>query len=242
MSLRLLITIFKMSDQPSNNNKNELGFLNLLVIVLSLYVLIVLLLDTIFKLPPELSKLLYLIDNAICVFFLSEFCYRFYHTESKLKFMQWGWIDLVASIPTIHFLRAGRVFRLIRVFRIFRAFRSTHHLVHHIFKNRAQGTFTMVSISAILLVIFCSIAILQVEVDPNSNIKSAEDALWWSYVTITGVGYGDKFPVTTEGRIIGAILMSAGVGLFVTVSGLAASWFVTGKLEEKRNSKDSQNE
>ena len=55
-----------------------------------------------------------------------------------------------------------------------------------------------------LLVIFSSIAILNVETAPESNIKTAEDAIWWAFVTITTVGYGDKFPVTTEGRIIAA--------------------------------------
>jgi voltage-gated potassium channel len=80
-----------------------------------------------------------------------------------------------------------------------------------------------------LLIIFSSIAILQVEKDPASNIKSAEDAIWWAYVTITTVGYGDKYPVTTEGRVIAAVLMTAGVGLFGTFTAYVASWFVAEK-------------
>jgi voltage-gated potassium channel len=95
-----------------------------------------------------------------------------------------------------------------------------------VFKNKAQGAFTSVAILAVLLIIFCSIGILQVEKDPNSNIKTAEDAIWWAYVTITTVGYGDKFPVTTEGRLIAALLMTAGVGLFGTFTAYVASWFV----------------
>ena len=102
--------------------------------------------------------------------------------------------------------------RKIRLLRLIRAFRSTQSFIHHVFKNKAQGTFTS-AILAILLIIFSSIAILQVEKDPASNIRSAEDAIWWAYVTITTVGYGDKYPVTTEGRVIAAVLMTAGVGL-----------------------------
>lgn len=75
-------------------------------------------------------------------------------------------------------------------------------------------------------------AILQLENDPNSNIKTAEDALWWSNVTITTVGYGDKFPVTTSGRILGAALMTVGVGIFGTLTALMASWFVEGKKKD----------
>ena len=62
------------------------------------------------------------------------------------------------------------------------------------------------------MVIFSSIAILNLENEPESNIKTASDALWWSFVTITTVGYGDKFPITYEGRIVAAFLMTAGVG------------------------------
>lgn len=213
------------------NNTEQLGFLNLLIIVLSIYVLLALLVDTFFKLPSEVSRILNITDNAICFVFLLDFGTRFYKAEDKLKFMQWGWIDLISSIPTLDFMRAGRMLRLIRLLRILRAFRSTKHLVQHIFRRRTQGALTAAAIIAVLMIVFSSIAILQVEVDPNSNIKTAEDAIWWAYVTITTVGYGDKFPVTTEGRVIAALLMTVGVGLFGTFTAYLASWFVGGKKE-----------
>lgn len=146
--------------------------------------------------------------------------------------MRWGWIDLVSSIPMVDFLRAGRILRLVRILRIIRAFRSLAQLVHHIFRNRAQGALTSVVITALLLVIFSAIAILQVETDPDSNIKTAEDALWWAYVTITTVGYGDKYPVTTEGRILAVLLMTAGVGTFGTFTAYTASWFSSGQKKD----------
>lgn len=218
-------------ENPGSQSK-KLGLLDIIVLALSAYVLIALLADTFFKIPEEISKVLDLLDNAICIFFIIEFFVRFYKAESKLKFMKWGWIDLISSIPNIDILRAGRALRLIRILRILRAFRSTKNLVSHIFASRAQGAFTTVSLLAILLIIFSSISILQFEDDPTSNIKTAEDALWWSYVTITTVGYGDKFPVTTEGRVIGAILMTAGVGLFGTYTGFISSWLLSGKKSD----------
>ncbi|MFN3754114.1 potassium channel family protein [Flavobacterium sp.] len=205
----------------------KLNLVNLIVLILSVYVLGALVIDSVYVLPTETSILLSYIDNVICGFFFIEFCIRFKNAENKPKFMRWGWIDLISCIPMIDVLRAGRLLRLIRLLRIVRAFRSTKQIVDHIFANKAQGAFTSVSIIAILLVIFSAIGILQVETDPNSNIKTAEDAIWWAYVTITTVGYGDKFPVTTEGRIIAAILMTAGVGLFGTFTAYIASWFVT---------------
>jgi voltage-gated potassium channel len=222
-----------MAENLSLENKNDkLGVLNIIVIILSIYVLCALIVDTAIVLPPETSRLLNYIDVAICIFFFFEFCIRFFKAENKLKFMAWGWIDLVSSIPMIGILRVGRIFRLIRLLRIIRAFRSTRKLVNHLFINKANGAFVSVFSIAILLLIFCSIAILQVETDPNSNIKTAEDAIWWAYVTITTVGYGDKFPVTTEGRVIAAILMTAGVGLFGTFTAYVSSWFISG---DKKN-------
>jgi len=213
------------------NNNNQLSLLNLVVFVLSIYVLLAILVDTVFMLPKETSILLTYIDNAICVFFFAEFCIRFYQAKDKIAFIKWGWIDLISSIPAISYLRAGRILRLIRLLRLIRAFRSTQMFVKFVFRNKAKGAFTSVTILAVLLIIFSSIAILQVEKDPNSNIKSAEDAIWWAYVTITTVGYGDKFPVTTEGRIIAAVLMTAGVGLFGTFTAYISSWFVVVKDE-----------
>ncbi len=218
-----------------DNTNEKFGILNILVFILSIYVLVALVVDTTMTLPEETSKLLNYIDIAICIFFFIEFCIRFYKAENKWKFMQWGWIDLVSSIPMINVLRMGRLLRLIRLVRILRAFRTTKHFLHHVFKNKVEGTFTSVTILAVLLIIFSSIAILQVENNPNGNIKTAEDAVWWAYVTITTVGYGDKYPVTTEGRIIASLLMTAGVGLFGTFTAYIASIFVSENKKEENN-------
>jgi voltage-gated potassium channel len=122
-----------------NNEQKRLGILDILVLILSVYVLGTLIVDTLFTLPKEISRVLGFLDNLICVFFIIEFFIRLTRAENKLKFMKWGWIDLLSSIPNIDFLRAGRALRLIRILRILRAFRSTKNIVTHIFKNKAQG-------------------------------------------------------------------------------------------------------
>ncbi|MFN8229481.1 MAG: ion transporter [Bacteroidia bacterium] len=214
-----------------SEKEERLNFFNLLIIILSFYVLGSLIVDTFFKLTPEVSKVLSYVDNIICIVFLIDFVLRFRRAEDKKSFMKWGWIDLIASIPTLDFMRAGRLLRLIRLIRIFRAFRSTKHIIQHVFKNKVEGTLTSAALIAILMLLFSSIAILQFETDPNSNIKTAEDAIWWSYVTITTVGYGDKYPVTSEGRLIAAVLMTVGVGLFGTFTAYVSSLFVKEKSD-----------
>jgi voltage-gated potassium channel len=213
----------------NDNAKKELSFFNILIFVLSLYVLLSLLISTVFQLSGELTILLNYIDNVICIVFLIDFSIRFKNSENKVEFMKWGWIDLVASIPSVDFLRAGRLLRLIRLLRVFRALKSTKLIYEHINRNKKQSALTSVALISFLMIVFSSISILQFEKGINSNIKTAEDAIWWAFVTITTVGYGDKFPVTTEGRVIGAILMTTGVGIFGTFTALVSSWFIDKK-------------
>lgn len=213
----------------NDNAKKEISLFNLLILFLSVYVLLSLLISTIFHLSDELTTLLNYIDNIICIVFLIDFVIRFKNSENKLEFMKWSWIDLVASIPSLDFLRAGRLLRLIRLLRVFRALKSTKLIYEYLNRNKKQSALTSVALISFLMVVFSSIAILQFEKDVNSNIKTAEDAIWWPYVTITTVGYGDKFPITAEGRIIGAILMTTGVGIFGTFTALISSWFIEKK-------------
>ena len=229
-----------MTDEKNIQKEDELSILDLLVTFLSIYVLGSLLADTLYELPPQTALLLNYIDDAICFIFFLDFCIRLYRAENKRQFLKWGWIDLISAIPMVEYLRVGRLFRLIRLLRVIRAFRSTRRLVHHIFKNKAEGTLTSVSIFAILIVIFSAIAILQVENVPESNIHTAEDALWWAYVTVTTVGYGDKYPVTTEGRLIASVLMTVGVGLFGTFTAFIATLFVRDQRAREQKKDESK--
>ena len=217
-----------MSEQPKNS-ENAFGGLSLIILILSLYVLISLVSTTFFNVSPEVQKILMQIDNFICIIFLIDFFYRFYKAPNKLNFLKWGWIDFISSIPFIDFLRVGRLLRLLRLLRILRAFKSVKHIAEHVYKDKSKGLLSTVAVIAFLMVLFSSVTILQVETAPNSNIKTAEDALWWSYTTLTTVGYGDRYPVTTEGRLIAAVLMTTGVGLCGTFAGYIASILMSKK-------------
>jgi voltage-gated potassium channel len=86
----------------------------------------------------------------------------------------------------------------------------------------------------ILLLEFGSIGILYAErTNADLNIATASDALWWVYVTITTVGYGDTYPVSQGGRIIGMLVMLAGVGLFGVLTGYLANKFIPQSEESK---------
>jgi voltage-gated potassium channel len=225
----------------TKEQKQALHPINVLVFFLSLYVIVALVVDTFFHLSPEMHALLMDIDYAVCLVFFIDFLYRLLTAKSKLAYMRWGWIDLLSSIP-MNFFLAGRLFRVFQLIRVLRAIRSIELITHFYFRNRVKSAFTSLAILAFVMIVFCSIGILKLEKDaPGSNIHTAEDALWWSYVTITTVGYGDKYPVTTEGRLLAAVLMTVGVGLFGTFTAYVASWFVIKKEEEDEAEKEEKN-
>jgi len=215
--------------------REQVGPFQFFTLVLSIYVLTALFVETVFKLPADVREILRVADHIICFVFLFDFVLRFRQARDKKQFMKWGWIDLLSSIPMLEVFRYGRIVRVVRVLRILRAIRSTKVILFYLFKNKTQGTFSLVSTISVILVIVGAIAMLLLEkgVD-GSNINNAPDALWWSFVTITTVGYGDYYPVTYEGRIVAAVLMTAGVGLFGTFTGFVASWF----LEEDQDKKE----
>ena len=74
---------------------------------------------------------------------------------------------------------------------------------------------------------------------PEANIKTPADALWWSAVTVTTVGYGDRFPVTSGGRIIAIILMVTGIGLFGAFTALFATFILTPEKEKREHQIES---
>jgi voltage-gated potassium channel len=198
--------------------------------------------DTFFPLSYQVSRLLHDVDYGICAIFFIDFLHRLFTAKNKWHYLRWGWIDLLSSIPMNVFL-AGRLFRMIQLLRVIRAIRSINFLSYYFLKNKVRGAFTSAAILAFTVIVFSAIGILKFEKDaPGSNIKTAEDALWWAYVTITTVGYGDKFPVTSEGRLIAAILMTVGVALFGTFTAYVASWFVVKKEEEMEEKKIEEKE
>lgn len=180
---------------------------------------------------PTLTILAYA-DTVVCVIFLVDFVKSFYDAPSKWRYMRtWGWIDLLSSIPVIDPLRWGRAARLLRIVRLFRGLKSARTMAHFVLVRREQSAALASMLLSLLLLVCCSIAILEVEVPAGGNIASPEDAMWWAVSTMTTVGYGDRFPITSEGRLIAVFLMTAGVGTFGMLAGLIASWFLTPAAE-----------
>lgn len=197
------------------------------MLVLCVYALAMLAAQTAVRFDPRTRDVLDYADYAVCAIFFADFWVNLIRATNRWRyFITWGWLDLLSSIPTFDIGRWGRLARVARILRMLRGLRATKVLATLVIRRRAQSAFLAATLVALLLLIFCSVAILNVESSSQSNIKTAEDAVWWAVTTITTVGYGDRYPVTSEGRAIAAILMCSGVGLFGTFSGFLAAWFV----------------
>ncbi len=177
---------------------------------------------------PNLDAVLQAINAVLFPIFLGDFVYRFVTAESRAGYFWrgFGWADLLSSLPFAR-VKILRLFRIWRVIRLFKAF-GARNLLNEFIQHRAENALLTVAFLVLCVLEFGSLAVLRAErASPNANIASAADALWWAYVTITTVGYGDRFPVTNWGRIVGVLVMTAGVGLFGTLSGFLANKFLT---------------
>lgn len=197
------------------------------VLLLSVYAVGALAASTFFHLSAGTKAVLSYADTAVCALFFADFLVTLARSRNRTRYLlTWGWLDLLSSIPAIDALRWGRTARAFRILRVLRGIRATKVVSEFILYRRAQSVFLAALLVSLLLIVFSASAILHLEDSPDANIRSPEDAIWWAVVTVTTVGYGDKFPVSSEGRLIAALLMTAGVGLFGTFSGFVAAWFL----------------
>lgn len=181
---------------------------------------------------PEVRSLIDCADVVVCVVFLLDFGISLVRAENKWRYLiTWGWIDLISAIPAFDAARWGRAARIVRLLRVIRGIKAARILLSLVACYRTRNAMLAGGLVVILAIFAASFAILQVETDPKSMIKTADDAIWWALCTITTVGYGDLYPVTRIGRIVAALLMLTGVSMFGALAGMLAGWF-TGAAED----------
>src|SRR5215469_16386086 len=115
---------------------HHIGAFQFGLLLFTILLLCALVADPLFSLPKEVSNLVHMLDAFACAMFFTDFCYRFYRAESKVGFMKWGWIDLIACIPNLEILRYGRLVRVLRVIRLLRGIRSFQLVLDAVFHER----------------------------------------------------------------------------------------------------------
>ena len=179
---------------------------------------------------PALETILAVMNGLFSVIFLLDFLYRSRLAGSFGDYFlrRFGWADLLSCLP-IAPLKLLRLFRLVEVIRRVRAAggRITWAGLQ---RERANSALLSLLLMGVLVLEFGSLLILQFEqFAPNASIVTGSDALWFTLVTIATVGYGDEYPVTDLGRLMGAVIIVTGVGIFGTLAGYLADLFLANR-------------
>lgn len=175
-----------------------------------------------------LDTVLGVMNALFSAVFLVDFTYRLATAPNRgaYFFRHFGWADLLASLPLAQ-LKVLRIFRVIRVIRLMRDV-GAQRIWRTVTRDRAGSALYALLLMGVVVLQFGSLTMLYIEqYAAGSNITTASDALWFTIVTISTVGYGDLYPVTNAGRLVGAGIIVVGVGIFGTFTGYLANMFLS---------------
>lgn len=168
------------------------------------------------RMDPGIRSFLIVLSWTVWAAFGVDLLIRLALADERVSYAVRHWYDvLLILLPLIRPLRLLRLIVLARI------------LDRSVGDTLAGKTLVYVSGAAGLATGLAAVAVLDAERGaPGANIRTFDDALWWAATTVTSVGYGDRFPVTTEGRIVAFVLMLVGLGLIGTVMASVAAWML----------------
>ncbi len=242
MLLNMRKRLFEIIEVSQDNDK-----LSATYDVVMLIAIIISIVPLAFKQP---LSFFYYTDLITTVLFIIDYLLRWCTADYKLKdksplvyvkypFTPWAIIDLVSILPGLSILSSGfkllrlfRIFRTFRVFRVFKALRYSKNLVRiiNVIKNSKDALLAVCTL-AIGYILISALIIFNVEGD---SFDTFFDALYWATVSLTTVGYGDIYPVTTAGRIITMISSLFGIAIVALPAGIITA----GYLEELQKTND----
>jgi voltage-gated potassium channel len=187
------------------------------IIILSFYTVIEFFIELVTKIPLKILDSLEIADFCICVLFLADWIYYFATAKNKKTYFTHHFLDLISSIPFVQILkplRAVRAVRILRLLRLVRGIKGAEKFVDVFAKNKARSAMSIYIVITTVIYFYGTLGIYNFEEGINKNIHDFGDAMWMSFTTLTTVGYGDCYPVTAGGRLLCAILVLTGMGLF----------------------------
>jgi voltage-gated potassium channel len=202
--------------------------------VLALLMIPLIVLPLVVDLSPGTESAFLAIDYLIWAVFATEYAIKLYLAPNRRRFVAHHIPDLIiVVVPMLRPLRVLRSVRLLRLLRLVRlaAFAAKGlHEARGILRHRGLNWVLLI---VLILNLIAAAAVLEFERgNPQANINSYPDALWWAVTTITTVGYGDRFPMSPAGRGVAVVLMIAGIAMFGVITATIAAYFVEQKAEE----------
>lgn len=191
-------------------------------------------------LMPEQHDVISLFQYGFSVVLLLDFFVRLIWAPDRRRFLVefWGWLLFMGSLP-FPFFALLRLLRLVLITRQLEPADYTE-IRRMVAARRGRSAIIFVVAVALIVIEISSVAILGVEQhDPDALITTAGDALWWVLVTVATVGYGDEYPVTPMGRVVGTFVIIMGVALFTTLTSFLAQWFLASRSGRRRTETDT---
>jgi voltage-gated potassium channel len=162
------------------------------------------------------SRYLNLIQWVCWLAFAVDLIFGIWKSKNKKEYLKRHPLELAAVL--LPFLRPLRLMRVI-------SFGSL--ALQKVAIGRQLGITVKVAVSAVFISYIAAIQItISERTVEGSNIKTFSDGLWWAVTTVTTVGYGDRYPTTTEGRFLAVLLMITGISLVGVITASVAAWFV----------------
>jgi voltage-gated potassium channel Kch len=233
------VEVAPSSQSVDARDANESPVYELFIGLMTIISLIIMFFQIVVR-RPEVDVILVSTDTLVCLLFLFDFARSYRRAPIKRVYMfgehpgrtlPRGLFDLLGSIPAIGIFRAFRIFRLARLARMVRA-SGSRGLAAEFFKRRAESALYVIILASFVVLVLGSCLIAFVEPPAEgSNIKTGGDAFWWAFVTITTVGYGDRFPVTEAGRFVGMLTMAVGIGIFGVLTSFLSTIFLAAPEE-----------
>lgn len=195
--------------------------------MLSFIVAIIIILEYRGKVSVLENPYFFAIDSLILGLFTLEYILGLIISKNKLEYIKKNIINLLSLIPVYQF-RVFRGFRLLRLVKLISLAGRSKNLLYNFLE---EHKIIYISIFLFGIISFSSIIIYYVE--RGYSINSFEDAIWWTIVTITTVGYGDIAPHTSVGKFLAIILMLSSIGIIGAFTGAIASFIFHSRIKGK---------
>jgi voltage-gated potassium channel len=174
------------------------------------------------------------IEIGITATFIAEFSLRFYAAASRPAYLRRHWIDLLALLPAIRYLRFLRLGRLIYLLQAARVVRlgvlvrflaEADRVANRVRWIAAGNGVHIILLASLGFVIIGASLVWEIEHTSNLAFANFGDAVWWAFSTMTTIGYGPG-PMTLPGRLIAGVIMVIGIGCFGLITATVAAYFI----------------
>ena len=205
----------------------------IIIVVLSLVSVALLIFEVVSDTSPEQLRFLEQIDVGIAFVFLGEWVLNLARAKERGRYLRHRWWELLACIPIssdlARALRGVRLLRIVRLVRLLRVARLAVRVEMLIRESKSffiDSSLIYISTTSGVIVFSSALAFHYFEMNVNQNVHGFFDSFWWAMSTVTTVGYGDIYPVTTEGRIVAIFLMLTGIGTLGVYTAAIANYVI----------------